>query len=424
MSRLIYLSLLSLAALVGGSAFSWRPRPEESATVTYAKDIAPIINRSCVSCHHDNSVAPFSLIGYDNAKKWASNIAVVTGERVMPPWKAAPGYGEFLDDHQLSDDEIALLKKWYDGGAPRGDKSLEPKAPAFTSEWPLGTPDLILQPEKPFHVAAEGDDIYRNFVLKNKFEHELWVKAIDVKPGNPKVVHHEITFIDGMGASKGLEEANRDGQEGYTSSGGGVGFLPTGTLGGWAPGLTSREMPPGIAYRLKPGSTLVMQVHYHKDGKPEDDLTRLGLYFAKEPIKKEMRLHWIFNFGIDIPPGEKEYHASQTFTVPADVTMYSAMPHMHLLGRSMKADITFPDGTVKPLIWIRDWDFNWQLSYAFKEPLHVPKGSVIHVEATYNNSRGNPRNPNDPPKEVKWGEQTTDEMFLLILSYTLDSENL
>ena len=431
-----YLTSVAVAGIAVGVAFTFvqnaadpiltasshRGPVSKATKVTYAGDVAPILNRSCVSCHHDGAVAPFSLVGYDNAKKWAPSIATVTGQRVMPPWKAVHGYGEFADDRELSDSDIAVLSKWYSDGAPRGDASKEPKPPTFKSEWALGEPDLILQPDKPFHLAPEGDDVYRNFVMKNTFDKPIWVKAIDVKPGNPKVVHHEITFIDGFGAAKKLEDANKDGQEGYTSDGGGVGFMPIGTLGGWAPGIAPKEMPSGIAYLVKPGSTLVMQVHYHKDGKPEDDQTRLGLYFAKEPITKEMKLHWIFNFGIHIPAGDKEHQESQTFTVPADVTLYSAMPHMHLLGRSMKAWIDLPDGATKPLIWVKDWDFNWQLAYVFKEPMHVPAGSKIHVEATYDNSSSNPRNPHNPPKDVTWGEQTTDEMFLLILGYTADGE--
>jgi hypothetical protein len=330
------------------------------------------------------------------------------------------GFGEFLNDPQLSDNEIAILQKWYEEGAPRGDKRKEPKEPQFSSEWPLGEPDLVLQPDAPFKVEAEGEDVYRNFVLKNDFKEAVWVKAMAIKPGNPQVVHHVIIFIDGMGAAKALEAANKDGQLGYSTSGGGVGFLPSGTLGGWAPGVTTRETPPGIAYKVHPGSTLVLQVHYHKTGKAEEDLTRVGLYYAKEPIDTEMQLDWIMNFGIHLPAGDKAHSETRTRTVPNDVTIYGAMPHMHLLGRSMKAEIEFPDGTKKPLVWVNDWDFNWQLQYALKEPMHVPKGSRIKVDAVYDNSSENPRNPHQPPKDVTWGEQTTDEMFLLIVAYTID----
>lgn len=388
---------------------------------TYASDVAPILNRSCVPCHHDGGVAPFSLAGFDNARKWSSNIVAVTQARAMPPWKAVAGYGEFLDDPHLSDAQIALLEKWHEAGAPRGDRTKEPPAPAFTSAWPLGEPDLILKPSRPFRLDAEGDDVYRNFVLKHTFDSPVWVKAMAVKPGNPKIVHHVIVFIDGSGASKKLEAANQDGQEGYSGSGTGVGFIPSSSLGGWAPGVTTRATPPGIGYLIKPGSNLVLQVHYHKSGKSEEDLTQVGLYFAKEPIQKEMRLDWIMNFGINLPAGEKQHHETRVRTVPADATLYGVMPHMHLLGRSMKAQVEFPDGSTKPLVWVDDWDFNWQIQYALKEPMKVPKGSKIRIDAVYDNSSDNPRNPNSPPKTVTWGEQTTDEMFLLIVAYTLDN---
>ncbi|MEA2554342.1 MAG: hypothetical protein QOJ65_2518, partial [Fimbriimonadaceae bacterium] len=337
-ARLISLTALSASALVFGASMI-KQTTKEPKKVTYAEHVAPILNRSCVRCHRPGAVAPFSLIGYENAKKWASPVASVTQTRSMPPWKAVHGFGEFLDDPQLSDNEIAILQKWYAEGAPRGDKRKEPKAPQFSSEWPLGEPDLVLQPDAPFKVEAEGEDVYRNFVLKNDFKETVWVKAMAIKPGNPQVVHHVIIFIDGMGAAKALEAANKDGQLGYSTSGGGVGFLPSGTLGGWAPGVTTRETPPGIAYKVHPGSTLVLQVHYHKTGKAEEDLTRVGLYYAKEPIHTEMQLDWIMNFGIHLPAGDKAHSETRTRTVPNDVTIYGSMPHMHLLGRSMKAEI-------------------------------------------------------------------------------------
>lgn len=428
MARYLPISCLALlSAGLGAVAFRAPDRPQTAAPstpekVSYAEHVAPILNRSCVPCHRPGAVGPFSLVGYDNAKKWSNMVASAATGGYMPPWKAKAGFGEFLDENRLSPSELAILKKWYEDGAPRGDKKKEPKTPEFSSEWPLGKPDLVLQPSKPYVLDEEGADVYRNFVMKNEFKQPVWVKAMAIKPGNPRIVHHVITFIDSMGAARKLEESRKDGQEGYSTDGGGVGFMPTGTLGGWAPGVTTRETPQGIAYLVKPGSTLVLQVHYHKTGKKEEDLTRVGLYYAKEPIEKEMRLDWVFNFGINIPAGEKEHKESKVRTVPADVTMYGVMPHMHLLGRSMKADVEFPDGTVKPLVWVDDWDFNWQLSYAFKEPLKVPKGSKIRVEAIYDNSSANPRNPNNPPKTVTWGEQTTDEMFLMISAYTVDAE--
>jgi hypothetical protein len=216
-----------------------------------------------------------------------------------------------------------------------------------------------------------------------------------------------------------LEAANKDGQEGYTGPAGGTGFMPSGSLGGWAPGTNARMAPTGVAFKIDPGEEIVLQVHYHKTGKQEEDLTKIGLYLAKEPIDKELYLNWIFNFGLNIPAGEKEYKSRRTVTWKEDVTLYASMPHMHFLGRKMKSWLEFPDGTIKPLIQVDDWDFNWQLTYAFKEPIKVPAGTKQIVEAVYDNSAENLRNPNTPPARVTFGEKTTDEMFLMIIPYTM-----
>jgi hypothetical protein len=348
-------------------------------------------------------------------------VATVVTARQMPPFRAVHGYGEFQDENRLTDSEIQVLTEWAKAGAPRGDAKAEPKPPTFpSSEWALGEPDLILTPDRPFRLSADGEDVYRNFVLKSDWKQPIWVKAMQVKPGNSKVVHHVIAFLDNAGRGASLAAQSKDGEDGYTSSGGGVGFLPSGSIGGWAPGQVVRKTPEGIAFKIEAGESIVMQVHYHKSGKEEIDQTKLGLYLAKEPIQKEMNLNWIFNFGIDLPAGEAAHMERQVFVYPRDVTIYGAMPHMHLLGRKMKSWLELPDGTKKPLVQIDDWSFNWQLTYAFKNPIHVPKGSKQIIEAVYDNSEGNPINPNSPPKRVTWGEATTDEMFLMIVPYTVD----
>ena len=427
-------SLWSLPAMALLALFSW-PKggfvvngalhessgtARHSASPTYAKDIAPLINARCVSCHRPGEVAPFSLIGFENAKLHASMIAAVTESRRMPPWKAVHGYGEFRDENRLTDGEIALVKTWTKAGAPRGDRKQESKPPTFSSEWALGTPDLVVSQSKPFNLGAEGNDVYRNFVIKTNFDKPTWVKAIDLKPGNKKIVHHMIAYLDDNGGAIKMEQQNHDGQEGYTSAGGGVGIIPSGLLGGWAPGLRPRYTPDGIAFKLNPHSTIVMQMHYHRSGKPEQDQTKLALYFAKEPITQQMDMFWAMDFGLKIPAAESAHKIVKEITLPMDITFYAAMPHMHLLGRTMKAWFDLPDGKRIPYIYVNDWDFNWQLSYALAKPLSLPRGTKLHVEATYDNSSNNPRNPNSPPKTVTWGEQTTDEMFLLLSACTLD----
>ncbi len=395
------------------------------AKPTYANDVAPIVNRACVSCHQAGEVAPFSLTGYENALKWKDMVAGVTKTRQMPPWKAAPGYGEFQHENRLSDEEIQTLANWAATGAPRGDRKREPALPKPPiGGWTLGKPDLVFQGKAEYRLDAEGPDVYRNFVVRNPSSEALWVRAMDVHPSNKKIVHHVIVYVDGGHQGQKLSDATKDGQDGYVSSGGGVGFLPTGALGGWAPGLRPYETPQGQAMKVPAGADLVIQVHYHKSGKPEKDLTNVGLYLAKEPIEKEVRLAWIANFGIDIPPNDKAYAAHKEFTIRQDMTLHSLMPHMHLLGRSMRAKAVTPDGQEIPLIDVPNWDFNWQLNYALKRPLALPKGSKILVDAVYDNSTDNPSNPSNPPRRVGWGEETTDEMFLLIAAYTVDAEDL
>jgi hypothetical protein len=411
--------ILAIVAVTG--LIPKEKKAESTASPTYAKDIAPILNARCVTCHQPGQVAPFSLVGYDNARKWSTMVSTVASSRRMPPWKAVHGFGEFKGENRLENSEIDLINRWATAGAPRGDKRIEPKASLSPNpEWTLGKPDLILQASKPFRLGAEGEDLYRNFVVRSSSKDPLWVTALDVLPGNRKVVHHVIVYLDSSHVSDKLAAQENDGQDGYTNSGGGVGFLPSGSLGGWAPGLAPRKTPEGTAFKVEPNSNFVIQVHYHRSGKEEVDLTKVGLYLSKQAPEKVMNLHWLFNFGVNIPAGEANYKLRREYTLPHAVTVYGAMPHMHLLGRSMKAWYELPDGTKKPIVYIDDWDFNWQFMYAMKEPLRLPAGTKEIVEATYDNSAKNPRNPNNPPRRVTWGEQTTDEMFLLISSYTVD----
>ncbi len=396
-------------------------KPPAPKTPTYAEDVANILNNHCVECHRPNEVAPFSLQNYDDAKKWARMISIVTESKKMPPWKAVPNYNEFHDANVLTKEQIDTLKNWAENDAPRGDKSKEPSPKKFSSEWTLGTPDLIASAEKEFSLPAEGKDIYRNFIVKTNFTETKYIKAMNVRPGNPRVVHHVIAFLDEKGRSHSLESKNNDGQPGYSTFGG-VGFIPDGALGGWAPGLRPQMTPDGSAFELKPGTTIVLQIHYHLSGKPEKDLTKLGLYFAKEPIKRTMQLAWIANPMFRLKPGDPNAKVQLSYPIPSDVTVYGAMPHMHLLGKSMKAWAELPDKTIKPIVWVSDWDFNWQMNYMFKQPMKLPKGSRVFVEGYYDNSADNPNQPNDPPKEIRWGEETTDEMFLLILPFTFDTQ--
>ncbi|HTE19217.1 MAG TPA: redoxin domain-containing protein, partial [Armatimonadota bacterium] len=332
--------------------------------VTYHKDVAPILQAHCQSCHRPGQVAPFSLLTYTDAKKWAGEIKEFTHKRIMPPWKAEPGHGEFMDVRRMSDDEVGKLAAWADAGSPEGD----PKQAAAPREWPqdwmLGKPDLVLTMPEQFSVEATGEDVFRCFVLPTNLTENKQVVAVEIRPGNPRVLHHVLNFIDTTGKARQLDE--KDPGPGYNSGPGGVGFFPSGALGGWAPGNMPRFLPTGLYRPLPKGSDLVMQVHYHKTGKPEVDRTSIGVYFAKEPVKKQVRTLPLTNLAIDIPPGAARHEVKAGITVPFDAEAIAITPHMHLLGREMKVTATLPDGSVKNMVLIKDWDYRWQDTYIYK----------------------------------------------------------
>jgi mono/diheme cytochrome c family protein/thiol-disulfide isomerase/thioredoxin len=391
------------------------------AAPTFDKDIAPMVFNHCAVCHRPGEVAPFSLLTYSDVSKRAKQIARVTGERIMPPWKAEPGFGEFANDRHLTPEQIALFRDWADSGTPEGNSKDLPPSPKFTDGWTLGEPDVVLEPDEDYELAAEGSDIYRCFVIPTKLTEDHYIGALEVRPGNRKVVHHVIVHFDTTGAARELDA--KDPGPGYTAFGG-VGFRSSGMIGGWAPGILPSFLPEGVGRFLPRGADLVVQVHYHRSGKQEKDRTKVGLYFTRAPVDKKIRAWPMAKLLLRIPPGESNYVAHASIDVPQDVTAYRVTPHMHLLGKDMKVTATLPDGTLVPLVHVSNWDFNWQTSYVFKTPLHFPKGTRLDLEAHYDNSAGNPLNPANPPKLVRWGEQTTDEMCLAFVAYTFDNEHL
>ena len=392
-----------------------------SAQITYAHDVAPILQRQCETCHRPGQIGPMALTSYAQAAAWRGDIKRYTSSRQMPPWKADPNAGDFQDARRLSTHEIATLAKWADAGAPEGDPKDLPAPAHFNDDWALGKPDMVLQPSRAYHVEADGGDVYRCYVIPTDFTQDRYVSAVDVQPGNRAVVHHVIAFIDGDGRSANLD--NHEKEPGYTSFGG-VGFTPTGALGGWAPGMTAHYLPAGVATQVPKGARIVLQVHYHKDGKPETDLSRVGLYFAKGPVDKTLHVIPMIH-GLQIPAADARYTVTTTSAPsPINYHLIAITPHMHLLGRVMKLTAIKPDGTKVPLVSVSDWDFNWQSTYFYKEPLALPAGTRVVMTATYDNSAHNPRNPNTPPRAVTWGEQTTDEMCIAFLHYTLDREHL
>jgi hypothetical protein len=380
--------------------------------VTFNKHIAPIMHRHCVECHRPGEVGPFSLMDYADVAKRAEFIQDITHERRMPPYHADPEYGQFKNVRRLTDAELTTIKEWVKAGTPEGDAKDLPKPPQFTTGWKYGEPDLVLKMAEPFQIPAESRDIYQCFVIPTELLQDKYVSGIEFRPGNRKVVHHAIMYLDDSGQARKKDAA--DPAQGYRSFGG-VGFIPTGGLGGWAPGVAPHQLPDGYAKFIKAKSDLALQVHYHPSGKPETDQSEVGIYFAKEKPKHLITGIALFNPAISIPANEAQHTINVDITLPTDVHVLGAWPHMHLLGRQMKVTAILPNQKEQPLLWVKDWDFNWQDGYEYQQPVALPKGTQIKLQATYDNTTNNPVNPNSPPKRVRFGEQTTDEMCLCTL---------
>jgi hypothetical protein len=385
---------------------SWEERGAKRA-ITYNRDIAPIVQSNCLVCHREGEVGPFPLASYEDVSKRADQLAAVTSSRQMPPWMPAAGQEHFIGERRLTDFEIKLIADWAKSGAAEGNAADLPPAPEFYPGWRLGEPDLIVSMPEPFDVPAEGADIFQNFVIPIDIPTDKVVAAVDVKAGCKSVVHHVILFLDSNGKARALD--SKTPEPGYSSFGG-PGFLPTGSIGGWSPGSSGKRLRGDMGRYLKKGSDLVMQVHYHPSGKAERDQTKVGIYFVEKP-KNIVAGIWAANYQMDIPADEKQYKMSAEYTVPDEIQLVAIWPHMHLIGRQITATAHLPDGSSKELVSIDNWDFNWQDEYQYKQPISLPKGTRLHVEAIYDNSAENPANPNKPPQRVTFGEATTDEML-------------
>jgi hypothetical protein len=384
------------------------------STPTFATDVAPIVYAHCSTCHRPGQAAPFSLLSYEDVKRRATLIVAATGRRYMPPWHATPaqGFPEFRDDRRLTDAEIGTLKAWVNAGMPAGDLASAPKPPVFPEGWPLGPPDVEVSYPETIEVPADGPDQYRTITLPLDRPDDAWVTAVDFAPGVRAVVHHALFFAAPAGPS-------REGRGGNDSILGlRTGGLPS--LGGWVPGMTPRFFPDGIAQPLPAHSNLVLQLHLHPSGKVEHERGKMAIYLTKQPPAKRLnslQVPPMFGFaqGIDIPAAEKRYVVKDSFVLPVDVEAFGARGHAHYLAREMKMTATLPDGTTRGLLWISDWDFGWQDSYFYKTPFTLPSGTRIDSEISYDNSDANPRNPNAPPRRVKWGLGTLDEMGSMTL---------
>lgn len=399
------------------------------AAVTYNRDIAPLLQTRCQNCHREGQVAPFELTTYEDARAHADMLVQVTQDRIMPPWIPGPNSTrKFVGERWLTDLELELLKTWVEAGCPEGDSADLPPSPQFAEGWLLGEPDSIVKMTEPFSVPADGPDLLQNFVIPIEIPSDKLVAAIEFHPGNRRVVHHAVLFLDDKGEARKLDEATPE--PGYSNFGG-PGFVPSGALGGWSVGNTARRLPNDMGRYLKQGSDLVVQVHYHPTGKVEIDQSEIGLYFVQKPVAESIAEPaklvgsiWMANYEMDIPAGESNYGRSTTYRLPKDVVMVGIVPHMHLLGKSMRVTATQPGQDPEVLIDIENWNYNWQDEYYYEEPFQLAAGTLLRVEAVFDNSENNPSNPSSPPQRVTWGEETDDEMlfcfFLLTAEKTED----
>jgi Tfp pilus assembly protein PilF len=375
---------------------------------TWARDVAPILFEHCAPCHRPGEVAPFSLLTADDAADHAAQIARVTKSRYMPPWLAEPGDPPFVGARRLTDEQIETLERWARAGARGGDLAAAPAPPEFPGGWRLGEPDLVLTMPEPFVLPPEGRDVYRHFVIPVPVESLKYVRGVDLKPGNARVVHHAALKLDKTDSSRRHDA--EDPLPGFARMEWGEARSPDGHFVGWTPGRTPQTLPEGMSWRLTPGSDIVLQLHMLPSGKPETVQASVGLYFTDAPPKRVPFILRLGSKAIDIPAGAHDWELADRFTLPVGVKLCSLSPHAHFLGRSVRCSVTLPGGATRELLQISHWDFGWQDEFRFVEPVPLPAGATLEMVWTYDNSEENPRNPHRPPQRVSYGSSSLEEM--------------
>ncbi len=402
--RVRRVSLLAALAIAAHAA-------ETPKLPTFAHDIAAIIYQQCAPCHRPGQAAPFPLLTYEDVKRHARQIADVTERRYMPPWPPEPGYGEFRDERRLTDQQIRIIGDWVRAGAPEGPPSETPPEPHFASDWQLGEPDMILRAERPFSLPAAGSDVFWNFIFHPDLKATRYVRAIEIRPGADRLVHHANLLIDRTGSTRRLEATPGAGFAGMELTIDRNPLDPDSHFLFWKPGTVPYSEPEGLSWRLDPGNFLVLNAHLQPSGKVEHVQPSIGLYFTdKPPTRFPLLIQLEHDSALNIPAGERDFLVTDDFRMPIDADVLAVYPHAHYLGKRLEAYATLPDGTRRWLIRIPDWDLNWQAVYRYRVPVFLPQGSVISMRYHYDNSAANVRNPNSPPKRVEAGNRATDEM--------------
>jgi Flp pilus assembly protein TadD/mono/diheme cytochrome c family protein len=399
---------LGLSASVSVAAQEQAPR-----TITYNEQIAPILNRHCVSCHRPDAVAPFSLSSYAEVRARARRVADATRRRVMPPWKPAPGVGRFLGERLLGPEEVDLIQRWVAAGAPEGDADRVPEPPSWPDGWMRGTPDLVVTMDAPYLLPAAGEDVYRNFVVPVPVPGTRFVEAIELKPATTRGIHHARILVDRSGSARRLDAA--DPVPGYDDRHVDRARPPDGHFLGWAPGTVPSAVPDHLAWRLEPGTDLVIKTHLVPRGQPAPVQVSVGLFFTDTAPTETPAVVQLGSQTIDIPAGASSHVVEDRYRLPADVELLAVYPHAHFLARQVEANAVLPDGAVLPLIRIDDWDFAWQDEYRYVDPVRLPAGTEVAMRFVFDNSARNPDNPSRPPRRVRFGPRSTDEMAELML---------
>jgi hypothetical protein len=393
------------------------PVPKE---VTFHKDVEPLLQARCQSCHRPGEAAPMSLLTYKDARPWAKAIKEAVLVRKMPPWFADPAHGEFANDRRLSQEEVDTLAAWADTGAREGDPAVAPKPLTFTDGWVMGKPDLVIDMPESYDVPSTGTVEYTYFVVPTGFTEDRWVQQVEVRPGNRSVVHHVVMIVRPPGAKyvpdapighayvpprKDTPHKPDTGQGVLQGGQGGIEMI-----GVYVPGGLPYVLKPGQARLIPKGSDIIFQMHYTTNGKAASDRSRVGFIFAKEPPAERVVNAYVSNQNLHIPAQDSNFQVNARITLYQDTQLLSMFPHMHVRGKSFEYRATYPTGETETLLIVPKYDFNWQLTYYLKEPKLLPKGTVLECVAHYDNSPNNPFNP-DPRSDVYWGDQTWEEML-------------
>jgi peroxiredoxin len=388
---------------VAGCLIGRAPRPRADARLTYSRDVAPIIQNRCQECHRPGQIGPMPLLTYNHVSAWSEMIREVVQEGRMPPWHAAPGRLKFKNYRALSEKDRATLLAWIDQGCPKGDDADLPPPRQFAAGWNIGKPDVVVTMKTDYTVPARaprGGVPYQHFRVETNFAEDRWIQAAEAKPGNKAVVHHIIVYVLDKGARKNFDD------------GIGNGFLVA-----YAPGDLGVSYPAGAAKKIPKGATLVFQMHYTPNGVQQKDRSSVGLVFAKEPPKHEVKTKGIAQYLLRIPARASNHKVTSTTTLRKDADLWALLPHMHLRGKSFEYRAVYPDGKKEVLLSVPRYDFGWQATYLLERPLRLPAGTRIECTAIFDNSEDNPNNP-DPTRAVSWGQQTWQEMMIGFVDYS------